>query len=51
MNKPLLDAMFCAIQVLRETGGGFSPNEKKLAADELEAEMMRQIKESENEET
>lgn len=43
MNRELITALFCAVNVLRDTGGGFSPHEKKNAADTLEAEMKRLV--------
>jgi hypothetical protein len=43
MNKPLINALNCALAVLRGTGGGFSPHEKANAIDVIDIEMRRLI--------
>jgi hypothetical protein len=41
MNRELINALFCAINMLRGTAGGFSPHEKASAADVLDVELKR----------
>jgi hypothetical protein len=41
MNRELINALFCAINVLRGTAGGFSPHEKANAITVLVLEMER----------
>lgn len=45
MNRDLINALFCAINVLRGTAGGFSPHEKANAITALELEMKRLMEE------
>jgi hypothetical protein len=51
MNRELINALFCAVNMLRGTAGGFSPHEKKNAADALEIEMKRLVEEADTNET
>lgn len=43
MNRELINALFCAVNVMRGTAGGFSLNEKANAIVALELELKRLI--------
>lgn len=43
MNHELINALFCAVNVMRGTAGGFSPHEKANAIAALELELKRLI--------
>jgi hypothetical protein len=41
INRPMINALFCAVNILKGTEGGFSPHERSSAADVLEVELLR----------
>jgi len=51
MNRELINALFCAVNFMRGTAGGFSPHEKANAIAALEIEMKRLVAEGDTSET